>query len=301
MTSTNFAAHTWPFWPFAFGAAIFDFDGTLAASSDVWNDVDKAFLARRTLPWDPSLAQELASRGFAEGAIWIKQRFDLPESPAEICDEWTRDAQKRYAEQVELHPGAASYVAALRAAGIPIALATTNSHEVLSSLAPRIDVYSMFDVVLCSNDIERSKRHPDIYLEAASRLGVAASDCLVFEDIPIAVQSAKRVGMHTCAVYSKDSTQDFISLAQIADFSLSSWADIVRSAKLLSARAFNATYYSKHTPSIKNGDPHSRSPHSYLYVESETNFRAYERWKPEACHFDRWSRQTQRPDPRPAS
>lgn len=248
MTSTNSAAQTWPFWPFAFEAAIFDFDGTLAASSEVWNDVDKAFLARRALPWNPSLAQELASRGFAEGARWIKQHFDLRESPEEICAEWTQDAQERYATQVELHPGAAAYVSALRAKGTPVALATTNSHEVLRSLAPRIDVYHMFDVVICSNDIARSKRHPDIYLEAARRLGAPASSCLVFEDIPVALRSATRAGMHTCAVKSADPTQDFPATTHMADFSLTSWADLVANAQLLSAaRALRVQHIAAHT------------------------------------------------------
>ena len=133
-----------------------------------------------------------------------------------------------YPRLVELRPGAERYVRSLRAAGVPCALATTNDSRVLGSLAPRIDVEDLFDTVVYGNDIARDKNHPDIYLEAARRLGVSASSCVAFEDIAPALRSARTAGMATCAVCSGDETQDVPAVSAAADMLLCDWRDLGR-------------------------------------------------------------------------
>ncbi|MBQ6651366.1 MAG: HAD family phosphatase [Atopobiaceae bacterium] len=213
-------------WPFGHQAAIFDFDGTLASSSFVWNEVDHTFLERRGHAWTPDLAQHLAALGFAEGALYVIDRYGLDEDPQDICDEWNALANDIYATEVDLRPGAREYLDALRASGIPLALATTNDHDVLASMAPRVDVYKLFDVVVCGTDVTKTKRHPDIYLEAARRLGVSPSGCIVFEDIVDGINSARRAGMVTCAVASGDVTQDPDAVRRAADVFLADWTDL---------------------------------------------------------------------------
>ncbi len=213
-------------WPFSYEAAIFDFDGTLASSAFVWNEVDRTFLARRGRTWTPDLAQHLATLGFAEGALYVIERYGLDEDPQDICDEWNELANDIYATEVDLRPGALAYLDALRETGIPIALATTNDHDVLASMAPRLDVYDLFDTVVCGTDVTKTKREPDIYLEAARRLGVAPAGCVVFEDIVAGLRSAGGAGMATCAVASGDVTQDVDAVRAAADLFLEDWRDL---------------------------------------------------------------------------
>ncbi len=213
-------------WPFSFGAAIFDFDGTIARSGNVWSQVDHVFLESRGIEWTPDLSAELASRGFSKGAEYVIERYGLDETPEEICREWDAMGSELYPRLVELRPGAEKYVRSLRAAGVPCALATTNDSRVLGSLAPRIDVEGLFDTVVYGTDVTRDKNHPDIYLEAARRLGVSASSCVAFEDIAPALRSARAAGMATCAVCSGDETQDVSAVSAAADMLLCDWRDL---------------------------------------------------------------------------
>ena len=215
-------------WPFSFGAAVFDFDGTIARSGHVWSQVDHVFLESRGIEWTPDLSAELASRGFSKGAEYVIERYGLDETPEAICREWDAMGSELYPRLVELRPGAERYVRSLRAAGVPCALATTNDSRVLGSLAPRIDVEDLFDTVVYGNDVARDKNHPDIYLEAARRLGVPASSCVAFEDIAPALRSARTAGMATCAVCSGDETQDVPAVSAAADMLLCDWRDLGR-------------------------------------------------------------------------
>ena len=212
--------------PFSFGAAIFDFDGTIARSGHVWSQVDHVFLESRGIEWTPDLSAELASRGFSKGAEYVIERYGLDETPEAICREWDAMGSELYPRLVELRPGAEKYVRSLRAAGVPCALATTNDSRVLGSLAPRIDVEGLFDTVVYGTDVTRDKNHPDIYLETARRLGVSASSCVAFEDIAPALRSARAAGMATCAVCSGDETQDVSAVSAAADMLLCDWRDL---------------------------------------------------------------------------
>lgn len=210
------------FWPPAFEAAVFDFDGTLADTASLWRRVDEDFLARRSLPYPADLSQRLAALGFRDGADYVIERFGLAERPEDICDEWNAAGAELYRDETRLRPGALAYLTALRERGVPLALATTNDRRVLDSMR-HVRVEELFDAVVCGAEVGRGKDEPDIYLEAARRLGVAAERCIVFEDIAPGIASARAAGMTACAVRSSDPNQDFDGLRRAADLWLEGW------------------------------------------------------------------------------
>ena len=212
-------------WPLAARAAIFDFDGTLANTAQLWRQVDMAFLSKRGLPYTADYPERLAALGFAEGARYTIELYKLNETVEQICDEWNRLGMELYRETVVLRPGAQRYINALRDASVPCALATTNDREVLGSMR-NVRIEELFDVRVHGAEVGRGKDHPDIYLEAARRLGVDPTDCLVFEDIVPALSSAKRAGMIACGVRANDSMQPIETAQSVADIWLDDWTDI---------------------------------------------------------------------------
>ena len=213
-------------WPVGFDYAIFDFDGTLSATEALWEEVDRAFFSARGIPYTPEVHQTLATLGFSGGAAWVREAFGVRDSVEDICDEWNRMGAALYEAKATLRPGAERYLRALRTAGVPLALATTNDPHVLASMAPRIDVSGLFDAVVCGKEVARSKEHPDIYLEAARRIGAEPSRTLVFEDILAGSRSAKSVGFLVCDVDVAGAGQPKETLRGICDVWLDSWEDI---------------------------------------------------------------------------
>ena len=213
-------------WPSSFEAAVFDFDGTLAETNELWHEVDEIFFAERNLTYTPDVHQTLATLGFSGGALWCIERYGLDETVEGICDEWNRIGAALYAERVSLRPGAGQYLAALRQRGIPVALATTNNRHVLMSMRPHVCVDDLFDAVVCSDDVANAKDEPDIYLEAVRRIGSRPSATIVFEDHLVGILTARNAGFLTCAVRCEDPSQDMARLRDAANLSIMEWTDI---------------------------------------------------------------------------
>jgi HAD superfamily hydrolase (TIGR01509 family) len=212
-------------WPYTAQAAIFDFDGTLADTAHIWNDVDRTFLGRRNLAVPADYPERLAALGFEEGARYTIDRFSLDETVDEIMAEWTELSQEIYQHKVRLRPGVLHYIEALSDAGVPVALATTNLEEVLSQME-HISVKTLFDACVFGTDVSRGKDFPDIFLEAATRLGCDPASCVVFEDNLSAVRSAQSLRMRCVAVRAEDATQHADELRSQADLWLDDWRDI---------------------------------------------------------------------------
>ncbi len=209
-------------WPPSFSAAIFDFDGTLSETWRLWRRVDEIFFSSRGLEFDESASATLATLGFAAGARWCIERYRLREAPEDIVDEWGRVGSALYRAEARLRPGAEAYLRALRAAGVPVALATTNDPEVLHAMR-HVDADELFDATVFGCEVAHGKDHPDIYLEAARRLGADPAGCVVFEDILPGVLSARRAGMRAVAVRSEDPRQPWDDLMREADACIDGW------------------------------------------------------------------------------
>ena len=211
-------------WPFKAKAAIFDFDGTIAHSLDIWKTVDDIFFARRGLTYAPDYAHQLSILGFEDGARYTIEMYGLNDTPEQICAEWNQLGRELYQTKVNLRPYAEAYVTALADMKIPIGLATTNRPYVLEAVAPRINLDALFPVRVYGQDVaHKTKQDPDIYLECARRLNVSPHECAVFEDIPTGIQTARRAGMTTVAVLTNPIHQDEEAVTQMADYIIEDW------------------------------------------------------------------------------
>lgn len=209
-------------WPPRFEGAIFDFDGTIAETSHIWREVDEAFLGARGIECTPEYARMLTVLGFEAGARYTIDLYGLKETVEEICAEWTMTSRALYRSRVWLRPGAAEYIRAIRAAGVRCALATTNTAEVLDAME-HVNIDALMDARVHGEDVAAAKDQPDIYLEAARRIGVDPCRCVVFEDIVPGIRAARSAGFVTCALRTQDPSQDWDGLEAAADFTLMDW------------------------------------------------------------------------------
>lgn len=213
-------------WPPAFEGAIFDFDGTIAETAYIWEHVDRAFLGARGIPYSEEYARALAVLGFDRGARYTIERYNLRETEEDIVDEWKRLSWAFYRSEVTLKPGARSYILSLKRRGVRCALATSNEPELVRSME-HVDAAQLFDACVFACEVGVPKDQPDIYLEAARRMGVDSTRCIVFEDIKPGIRAAHDAGFLTCAVKAEDSGQDWEAVSAAADLALTTWEGLV--------------------------------------------------------------------------
>ncbi|MCR4604728.1 MAG: HAD family phosphatase [Eubacterium sp.] len=206
--------------------AIFDLDGTLLDSMDVWSQVDIEFLGKRGIAVPDDYADAIAPMMFREVAEYTIDRFSLPDSPESVMEEWNSMAKHKYAEEVKLKPGALEVIKLLQKNGVKMGIATTNISEVFMPCLVHNGVEKYFDVVTETDDVGVAKDKPDIYLITAERLGVKPTECIVFEDIVMALNSARAGGFTTFGIWDDHgwAKVDRAAFDEASDYPLDSWS-----------------------------------------------------------------------------
>lgn len=179
---------------------LFDVDGTLLDSNGVWLEIDAAFSRERGLVHSEQYSRTVAHMTPTEAAIYTKRLFDLPESPEEIRLIWNRMAYDFYARRVPMKPGAAAFLARRRAEGARMAVLSSCDPGLCRAALSHHGVLCCFETFFFTHELGMHKRDSAIFLHAARALGVRPSDCMVFEDSPVAAAAAVAAGMTVTGV-----------------------------------------------------------------------------------------------------
>ena len=181
-------------------AVLFDLDGTLVDSMWVWRNIDIDFLSAigQELPAD--LQKCIEGMSFTETAEYFKKRFSIDDDVEDIKKKWNQMAYDKYTSEVKLKKGAKEFLARLKSDGIRIGIASSNSMILIEGALKAEGVLEYFDAITTGCEAGAGKPAPDIYLLAAKKVGIAPSECLVFEDIPMGIMAGNSAGMTTVAV-----------------------------------------------------------------------------------------------------
>jgi beta-phosphoglucomutase len=181
-------------------AYLFDLDGTLIDSMPHHQDAWVDWHARRGLPLDGgNHFAATAGRSNAEILADLFPALSAAEH-AVMADEKEALYRERAARSLALVAGAEAFVAAARARGLRLAVCTASTPENMALAFARHPIDRWVETVVSPADGLRGKPHPDIFLEAARRLGVEPAACVVFEDAPLGVEAARRAGMAAVAL-----------------------------------------------------------------------------------------------------
>lgn len=174
-------------------AVLFDLDGTLVDSMWVWNDIDVEYLGRFGLSLPETLQKEIEGMSFTETAVYIKQKFSIPDPIEKMKEDWNAMAFDKYVNEVPLKKGVPEFLALCRKKGIRLGIATSNSRQLVDAIIASHGLTEHFAGIVTGCEVNRGKPWPDVYLETARRCGVSPEHCLVFEDIVPGIQAEMQV------------------------------------------------------------------------------------------------------------
>jgi len=201
-----------------FKGAIFDLDGTVLDSLWVWRRVDERFFGARGVPVPEDYTRAIAGMSFTETAAYTIRACGLRDTVEAVEAEWLALAADEYARDVGLVPGARDYLRQLRRDGVKLAAATANRLGLIGPALDRLGLTELFDAVLTTGDIgDRNKSDGALFKLAASRLGLAPEDCVVFEDALEGVKGARAAGMGAFAVKSVACAHHLDAVTALAD------------------------------------------------------------------------------------
>jgi len=175
-------------------AVVFDMDGVLVDSEQVWDDVREQLVADWGGRYSPEAQRAMMGMSSHEWSRYMHDELGLARRPDEINDEVVRRMLDRYRSDLPLIGGALDAVRGL-ASTLPLAVASSSNRPLIDAVLDSAGIAGCFAVTVSSEEVERGKPSPDVYLEAARRLGVEPNLCAAVEDSANGIRAARAAGM----------------------------------------------------------------------------------------------------------
>ena len=180
-------------------AVIFDLDGVLVDSEQVWDQARRDLVQELGGHWEPGATEAMLGMSSTEWSAYLHTRLGVSLGPPEINAEVVRRVLADYRAHLPLLPGALAAVRRM-AARWPLGLASSSNRAVIDAVLEEAGLTRLFGVTVSSEEVGRGKPAPDVYLEAARRLGVAAPVGAVIEDSANGIRSGVAAGMAVVAI-----------------------------------------------------------------------------------------------------
>ena len=178
---------------------VFDLDGVLLDSEQVWDRARRDLVQETGGRWTDDASTAMLGMSAPEWSRYVAEELGVPLSPAEIDRDVVRRVIETYREPLPVLPGARDAVQRLGARW-PLGLATSSNREVVDVVLEALGVADRFIATVSSEEVGRGKPAPDVYLEAARRMGVEPSAAVAIEDSSNGLRSASAAGMSVIAI-----------------------------------------------------------------------------------------------------
>jgi len=180
-------------------AVVFDLDGVIVDSEHVWDAAREALALERGGRWHENAQRDMMGMSSLEWSRYMHDVIGLEDPPEEISAEVVRRLEEIYREELPLIEGAPEAVARL-AERWPLGVASSSNRQIIDLVLELADLGRYFRATVSSEEVPRGKPAPDVYLEAARRLGADPRKCAAVEDSHNGILSARAAGMFVVAI-----------------------------------------------------------------------------------------------------
>jgi HAD superfamily hydrolase (TIGR01509 family) len=198
-------------------AVIFDMDGVLVDTEHLWDEVREALTEEWGGRYTPEAQEAMMGMSSLEWSRYLHETVGLREPPEVINAEVVQRMLARYEADLPVVPGAVEAVTQIAEQGRRLALASSSNRELIAAVLRQLGLTALFDVTVSSEEVPRGKPAPDVYLEAARRLGVEPAHCAAVEDSASGIRAAHAAGMRVIAYPNRHypPAEDALALAEV--------------------------------------------------------------------------------------
>jgi HAD superfamily hydrolase (TIGR01509 family) len=180
-------------------AVVFDLDGVIVQSEELWDAARRELAAEHGIDWPEGATDAMMGMSSKEWSRYVHDEVGVPDPPEEINRKVLAWVEKRYREKLPWIPGAREAVKRI-GAEFPLGLATSSNREIIDIVVEVGGFEDLLKVTVSSEEVERGKPAPDVYLETTRRMGVDPQRTAAVEDSTNGLLAAKAAGMRVIAI-----------------------------------------------------------------------------------------------------
>jgi len=180
-------------------AVVFDLDGVLLDTEELWDEARRQLAEERGAGWPDDAQRAMMGMSSPEWSRYMHDVIGLPEPPEQISAEVVQRLEALYRERLPLVPGALEAVRRIGARW-PLGIASSSNRPLIDLVLELTGTRDLFRATVSSEEVESGKPAPDVYLEAARRVGVDPASGVAIEDSENGIRSASAAGMHVVAI-----------------------------------------------------------------------------------------------------
>jgi sugar-phosphatase len=208
-------------------AAIFDMDGLLFDSEPLWQEAEYQVFSCLGVKVTPELSAITAAMTTKEVTeFWYQQKPWQGDSLASVEQAVIDQVELLIKQKGEAKPGVKEILNFCKKQGLKIALATNSPYQLIPVILDALEVRHYFDVITSSDQVEKGKPAPDVYLKTAQRLNVEPEQCMVFEDSPSGLAAGVAADMKVIVVPQKEHYDN--PKFELSQFKLTSLLDFTK-------------------------------------------------------------------------
>ncbi len=180
-------------------AVVFDMDGVLVESEQVWDEVRRAYVEERGGSWSETASTDQMGMSTPEWSTYLVEQLGVPGPPETVAQEVIDRVAAALGDSPPLIEGAVDVVRAVSGQW-PVAVASSSPPRLIEAVLGAAGLLELFAATVSSEEVERGKPAPDVYLEACRRIGVDPGRAAAVEDSSNGIRSAAAAGMTVLAV-----------------------------------------------------------------------------------------------------
>ena len=196
--------------------SIFDVDGTILDSMEMWNTLASRYIQGIGLIPEVNLDQIVSEMSLEQSAKYLKNQYKIDISESEIMDEILNLISDFYKYEVQLKPGFKDFISKYDSINV---IGTSSDEKLVRVALKRLDVLSYFEKIITCTQVHKAKSEPDFYLACADVLNQKLQNIVVFEDAKYCICAAKKAGFQVAGV------QDLEDIKSICDIYIKDWRD----------------------------------------------------------------------------
>ncbi|RDY31307.1 HAD family hydrolase [Lachnotalea glycerini] len=197
--------------------AIFDMDGTLIDSMEMWDNIASQYLLSKGIMPEDNLGHILKNMSMQQGCDYVIETYSMTETSQEIVAGINTMIVEKYKTELPAKKGALELIEALAKENVAMCVATASDYHLADMCLTRIGIRKYLKGIYTCGEIKTGKDKPELFEYALERLGTQKECTYVFEDSLYAAVTAKQAGFRVVGVYDKISKHESEILKETVD------------------------------------------------------------------------------------